>query len=648
MAKDYYTSDDEVGTLVCDETPKVNIMTKSEFMQRACQVFGAYEEILRKTLGAYGSPTIISNYPYQHITKDGYTVCRNIEFDAREGSEVDKVIGGMVTGICSRLNYAVGDGTTSAIIATNQVFKAICNREREFKGVRSRDIMKKFGEVKDEIVEKIQKQATPITPDNMVDTIRKIVNISSNGDEKLVEFITEAYEQIGFPSIVCEKSDNNDTYISIVDGYTANVKLGDPIYINTENDTAKYKNADVIIFSHKVTLDTYRDIIVPLNEISKVCNRNLICLAPWYDEKALSGAIRRDLQKEYNKEGKINLVVCSYFNSTDIAKQQIADLAIVLGTTVIDKDLEDRIMERIDKGEVISNIVNCFDRGIGGLIVFPDHDKFDNGLRAEDGKIYDQERYDNTLFTLGFADDANLGDKSSIFNGTHYNEGLYQAALVDAERKLNDVISKFEVLGTYTRDVYDAQNRLSSLKMKLATLYVGGDSDLSREMLKDSAEDAIRAAESAYRYGYVDGCNLSIIIASEELLHDGTNDPLRSSILECINEAFREVYRDVLLNAFGEVYVGYDDITLEDDHLVINNYHYGDNDNDEMELCRAIVNMSVPRKKVLNLETNTFSNDVINSAKTDIEILTATTDLLSLLLVGNQVVLASWNHSRTR
>ena len=59
-----------------------------------------------------------------------------------------------------------------------------------------------------------------------------------------------------------------------------------------------------------------------------------------------------------------------------------------------------------------------------------------------------------------------------------------------------------------------------------------------------------------------------------------------------------------------------------------------------------IIKISEYCGQVLNLDRMEFSNDVINSAKTDIEILTATSDLLSMLMVGNQVVMASYNHMK--
>ena len=83
-------------SLTCTEAPALNVVEKNEFLTRVKTIFGTYNDILKKTLGAYGSPTIITNYPYKDVTKDGYTVCRNIEFDREESSDLDKVIGGMI------------------------------------------------------------------------------------------------------------------------------------------------------------------------------------------------------------------------------------------------------------------------------------------------------------------------------------------------------------------------------------------------------------------------------------------------------------------------------------------------------------------------------------------------------------------------
>ena len=79
-------------SLTCTEAPALNVVEKNEFLTRVKTIFGTYNDILKKTLGAYGSPTIMANYPYKDVTKDGVTVCRNLDFGLGGGCEPDDVI----------------------------------------------------------------------------------------------------------------------------------------------------------------------------------------------------------------------------------------------------------------------------------------------------------------------------------------------------------------------------------------------------------------------------------------------------------------------------------------------------------------------------------------------------------------------------
>lgn len=640
-----------------ENKPKVNVLDRDQFLTRAREIFQTYEDVLSKTLGAYGSPTIISNYPYLHITKDGYTVCRNMEFDGRGGELIDQTISLMAMNICSRLNYSVGDGTTSAIVATNELYKAIYEMmytNDVFKHARPKDIMATFNEIKDELVKMMEEKATPVNSDNMEEVIRKIVHVSSNGDDHITGMITDAYKTLGFPAINCAESDTDETYCKIIDGFSINVYLGDKIYINNDEKTAKCKQCDVIMFDHKVSLDTYTYLIRPLTSFVRHCGRHLICIAPSYDETMLNGVIKRELMTEFEKTHDICLVLTAIQLNNNFSKKQYADLAVILGTTLIDRDLEDEMCKKCDEVNDIRKIFDMSDRCIPGITIYPS-DSTEQSVAHP--KVYDETRKNECMITLGFVEEASLGLKTSMFRNSFYNKEIYDKCIREAEMELDEVIQKFAILGTYTRDIYEAQKRLSSIRMKMATIYVGGDSDVSRNLLKDSVEDSIRAAESAFQNGYVQGCNFTLSTCIQELYDKEVDNNLREALLSALLKAFQSVYKKVLDNAFGE-----------DATVTITTYHelfesitnYGIHiDEDWLEcvgglevgksyhLSTILIKISKYLGMVLNLDTMEFSNDVINSAKTDIEILTATSDLLSMLMVGNQVVMASYNHMKS-
>jgi hypothetical protein len=55
-------------------------------------------------------------------------------------------------------------------------------------------------------------------------------------------------------------------------------------------------------------------------------------------------------------------------------------------------------------------------------------------------------------------------------------------------------------------------------------------------------------------------------------------------------------------------------------------------------LIDFIISFSVLTRTVLDLSGRKFGTSVINSMQTDVEILKATIDLISLLIAGNQMV----------
>ena len=47
--------------------------------------------------------------------------------------------------------------------------------------------------------------------------------------------------------------------------------------------------------------------------------------------------------------------------------------------------------------------------------------------------------------------------------------------------------------------------------LKMGVIEIGADSELSQKMEKDAIDDAIKAANSSFTHGVVQGCNLTLI-----------------------------------------------------------------------------------------------------------------------------------------
>lgn len=710
-----------------EKEPEINVITKEDFETRISEVFHLLWKTLARSFGPYGAPTIIYNYPFSHITKDGYTIMKNLSLNAAY-TKVDQAIANMASDICGRLNYAVGDGTTTAVIATNSIYQQYRKQKNllDDQYILPRDIINLYNGIKEKIITELKKKIVPIQTSNLdelYDYIYNVVFISSNGDETISTYIAELYKEIGSPAVSCIISPDGVTRKKLIEGYKFNLMLNDRLYVNNDNNTCDIKNADVVIFGTKITEDTYKKILKPLSIECEQRDRRLIVCAPSYDEKALAQTIAIDLNREYSKKKTINMILTTYRNITSQAKKYANDFSILVNTTIIDREMEEEIINKVDSGVHIARIFNIDNRKIKGLREIAIK-KGTNGEGIAYTYGYDELPADfvnlndfdslnliENYINLGFIGKGSIGLKAtdSNFSDFHYDEHKYKKALEDAEFNLNDVTNKYKKLGTFNTEVSDAQERYYALKMKLGIIEVGGESELSNALNKDAVDDAVRAASSAFKYGILKGCNVNLIQVINDLYEKET-DPTQKLLLNILLKGFRSVYKTVLMNAFEDS-VKDDDTLLfpdkryissirpdygncknktyeeridcirkaienffnhmnHDGHTIFDksisfdifddsikkilskeDYNYLVNDpsnpvppkiEDEsgkgISVHDFIIDYSIRTGLVFDVTKLKFTDKVINSFRTDEEVLTATIDLISLLIVGNQMV----------
>ena len=199
----------------------------------------------------------------------------------------------------------------------------------------------------------------------------------------------------------------------------------------------------------------------------------------------------------------------------------------------------------------------------------------------------------------------------------------------------------------------------------MATIEVGGTSDLSQKLLKDSVDDAIKAAQSAFDNGIILGCNVHMIKSIDELMKDrdkfeGGDQNIVAVLMDILRSGFVDVYKTVLKNAFPDtpIYEGKDpyptwDVTLTScfgrvfgvdvKEPVINLFvdtikKLGYEKVSSMSFYDLLVEVSVENEIVFDLSTKEFTRTVVNSYQTDTEVLVATIDLIALLITGNQML----------
>lgn len=675
--------------------PLINVYSKEEFDRRVKQVFDVIWDKLVMSFGPAGAGTFIvipsSTQSTFFNTKDGYTIMKNLQFNMK----IDHTIKNMMSTICDRLNFTVGDGTTTAVVATGGVYNAYMekkkNEDSELNRVLPRKIMSMMNTVKADIIEELNKHAVSIQSDNpntLADNIRKVVYVSSNGNEEITEMISDLYRKLQYPAISVANSKDGATHAYTVDGYKIDVSLTDQTYINNDDNTMVSGAMDYIVFDNKVDQQMYDKILKPLCEASKERGRKLACIAPWYDDVALGGPIRRDLLNELKQTGSISLVLLVCNKTNAYSRIILSDFAMLLNTPIITRVVKDQIIEALDKNPDIYSQFDLDNRGIQGanIAVISGEKNGQTQLRLaqyDKATTPDQLIFNSNaknLIRVGYCDKATIGLKESTFSGFYYDPETYNKTMSVAKQELSDEKAKLKMIGSFSLGVVEKQQRINALGLKTGVIEVGAASQMSQGYLKDSVDDAVKAAASAFNNGVVLGCNCSLIDSIKNLIDkqpaskDGIvsdENKLYYEILNMLYNGYITVYQTILNSIYPEDAVINMDFYTEnaefakkegtshiiayiDDktHRTISvNRRVADrifkkltksvNDTtpDTVPLIWFVLEYSRVTNTVLDVTTGEFTSDVINSTETDREVLNATVDLLSLLITGNQLVL---------
>ena len=690
---------------------QLNVLSADRFKQRITEIFTKTANALAKSYGPYGSSTIISDYPFSHVTKDGFNIMKKLSF-SKEFTVVDDALKNLITAPCERLNYSVGDGTTTAIISVNAIYQQYMAHYELFKSlhVAPRDILKAYNKIRNRIIDKLNDEVVMIdTSDHqsMVELMKGIAYISSNGDDEVTDIIGDLYDALDYPVIEITKASDGITKKKVVKGYQFDAILRDNLYVNNDNFTGKYKNVDVLIFDHKITHDTFNRILLPLNEECRKLNRKLICIAPSYDDVAML-TIARNLTSEFQTIGSINLILMVGRMVSGVQRNLTEDLALVLNTNIITMTMENLFIDKLITGADIRSIFDINNRNIEGLTVSvkdldgkPKWTK-DNGKIDESDKVTREVTLDPDGIRVGFAGSVVLGMKDgSVFDSLQYDKELYNKQIDVLEHELKELKKKSEAVTTFNFAAKDIESRLFKLRMKIGTIEVGGESGLSQDLLRDAVDDTVKATASAYHNGIVCGCSVATLRAIHAVINDILNEgaePLYVLLSRIICDGFESVYKTLLSSkfdnfslhnhfmqifsitdkdgniisngnwndypntmTFGEenilyeyakltypiltTYCGYTEDFNTYWYLFQNTYKREDGiyEIDKIYIESVydhIINMSIKNNLPFNLVTGSFDSSIINSAKTDKEILLASSDLMSLLITGNQMIIA--------
>ena len=583
-----------------------NIIPQEEFEELVTEVFGVIATNISRSLGPLGSSATILNGMMTEATKDGYSILSNYRFN----NKYKRLVLNLIKAPCTKMNNTVGDGTTTVIALTNALFQRYRNQEKSLYSLYRlpRELTKCLDSVVEEIIEQIQKRAQPLDPTNY-DKVFNLAYVVSNGNKEVSSQIAKVYAESKSPVIKLKDSPTNRSYIEAVEGFSFPANAIDSIYVTNEDLSATEQDVMTMLFGQKITRDLLESIIVPVSKVAHLSQKKLLVIAPSYDDYMCETVLGQFANAEIRQFGSVNTLMLQY-RMADIEQGQRDDLAVILRSKTINQLVLNDIKEAIQLSP----------------------EKFvSDAYKDPSSPMYRM---------LGHADTAFIScTNGSIFTSQNIEQDeAYQQALKNAQAELDAIVRSSSMeRQSYSHKIYDARARVLQLQMKNYVYYIGADSELQKQILWDSIEDVVKCMRSAIRCGVVPGCQLTIINVCKKLLNkcDETTPPLRTELLTMIMSACMEVYEMVLHGP--------------DKHGLVkmikdwNTAYQGDEGAAKLaatavELGYNIIGRSITENRVFDLETRTFNTNIITSAETDVMVLRAATELVKILISGNQCI----------
>ena len=293
------------------------------------------------TLGASGKCVIYEDGTGRPIvTKDGVTVANSVILM----DPTENIGATLIKEAAQQTVKEAGDGTTTSTVLAHSILKNyIESGEKDIRKIKE-DILSAV----DKTIKYLDKVAIPLK-DGMLE---HVANISTNNDIILGKLIADAYKEVGKDGVVLmEESDDDQTYIEIVDGVKFDSGLkSQHLVTDKEKNKAILENPLILLVDTEI--ETIRKIQTVLEYAIKN-KRSILIIGP-VGAQPLSALIMN------KAKGNIKVNIIDPPGFSNLRKEMLDDLAAVTGAKVINEELGDDL-DLIDEsvlGEAIKVVTD--------------------------------------------------------------------------------------------------------------------------------------------------------------------------------------------------------------------------------------------------------------------------------------------------
>ncbi len=399
-------------------------------------------DVVKVTIGPKGRNVVLDKgYGTPTITNDGVSIAKEIVLKDKfenMGAEIIKEV-------ATKTNDIAGDGTTTSVVLTQAIISEgmkHTNMGLSVLGIRAgieagtRDVVEALKSMSKEIKTK--------------EEIRQVAVISAESEE-IGKIIADTIDKVGKDGVVTvEESQSFGVESEVVEGLEFDKGyISHYMVTNGERMEAEYKDVPVLVTDKKIS--AVKDVLPLLEKIAATGKKDLVIIAEDVDGEALTTFVINKLR------GGFNILAIKAPGYGDRKKEQLADIAVVLGARVVSDDL---------------------------------------GLRLDTVE----------LDVLGRATKIVSKKDSTVIVGGKGKRTDIEERVFQIKKQKEATKSKF--------DIEKMDERIAKLVGGVAVIRVGAATETEMKYLKLKIEDAVNATKAAIAEGIVAGGGVALVKAS--------------------------------------------------------------------------------------------------------------------------------------
>ncbi len=272
-------------------------------------------DAVKVTLGPKGRNVVLEKkFGGPTITKDGVTVAKEVELK----DPLENMGAQMVREVASKTSDIAGDGTTTATILAQAIFRE--GVKSVAAGANPMALKRGIEKAVETVVEDVKRFSKPVSGD----AIAQVGTISANGDATIGNIIAEAMKKVGKDGVITvEESKTMVTELQTVDGMQFDRGYLSPYFVS-DPDRMEAVLEDPYILIHEKKISNMKDLLPLLEQIAR-SGKPLVVIAEEVEGEALATLVVNKLR------GTLNACAVKAPGFGDRRKAMLEDIAVLTG-----------------------------------------------------------------------------------------------------------------------------------------------------------------------------------------------------------------------------------------------------------------------------------------------------------------------------